>query len=161
MAFALSTQGGLRRWTFTVPVWALLAATPLLPLAFVALVVIHSADENIPLTRNELVEVNGQTLWRGAFSNPTDSEYRELAATIRFLDAANQPVGEARTEAAVLLPGRRMELEAPLPEGAVRMQMYSLQWRTGELNTGRLFGPFRPWEFGYLQWDGDVQAVGS
>ena len=29
MAFALSTQGGLRRWTFTVPVWALLAASVL------------------------------------------------------------------------------------------------------------------------------------
>ncbi len=160
MAFALDTQGGLRRWTLTVPVWALLAATPLLPLAFVALVVIHSADENIPLTRNELAEVNGQTLWRGAFSNPTDSEYRELAAIIRFLDAADQPVGEARAEAAVLAPGTRMELEAALPAGAVRMQMYSLQWRTGERNTGRLFGPFRPWEFGYLQWAGEAQAKG-
>ena len=151
MSFALHTQGGLRRWTLTVPVWTLLAATPLLPLLFIALVVVHSADENIPLNQNELVQRDGVTLWQGAFNNPTDSEYRELAATIRFLNAENRPVGEVRGAAAVLRPGEQLRLEAPLPVGAVRMQMYSLQWRTGELNTGRLLGPFQPWEFGYRQ----------
>ena len=33
MAFAFDTQGGLRRWTLTVPLWALLAATPTIRLA--------------------------------------------------------------------------------------------------------------------------------
>lgn len=72
--------------------------------------------------------------------NPSDSEFRELAVTIRFLDASNQPVGEARGQIAQLQPGDSLPLKAALPKTAVRMQMYSLQWRAGRRNFGRLLG---------------------
>jgi len=40
-------------------------------------------------------------------------------------------------------------MQAPLPPGAVRLRIYSVQWRMGK--TAALMGPFRmPWEFGYL-----------
>lgn len=156
MAINLHTAGGFRRWTVEIPVWSILAALMMLPP--LALVVFMNssaeAEESIPLSRNEVVvDAAGDRTWYGTMLNPSDSEYRELAVTIRFLDASNQPVGEARGQIEQLRPGDSLPLKAALPKTAVRMQMYSLQWRTGRRNFGYLLGPYRPWEFGYLQYD--------
>lgn len=50
-----------------------------------------------------------------------------------------------------------------IPVPAVRMQMYSLHWRAGrKFDIGRLFGPYQPWEFGYLQYRaGKLGGAGS
>jgi hypothetical protein len=45
-----------------------------------------------------------------------------------------------------------LDLQAPLPPDAVRIRIYSVQWRMDGM--GVLMGPFRePWEFGYLMID--------
>ena len=80
-----------------------------------------------------------------------DSLYREVAVTIRFLDRDGQPVGETSGRADRLEPGEELKLQAPLPSQAESMQVYALQWRTGDV--GRLLGPWAPWPFGYLQYD--------
>ena len=155
MAINTNTRGGFRHWTVEVPVWSILAALMLLPLlALPVWVATADAEESIPLSRNEVVvDSAGNRTWYGTMLNPTDSIYRELAVTIRFLDANDHAVGEARGQIAQLQPGESLPLQAALPATAVRMQMYSLQWRTGRRNVGRLLGPYRPWEFGYLQYD--------
>jgi hypothetical protein len=61
-------------------------------------------------------------------------------------------VAKAEAEAAELTFGMRLDLQAPLPPGAVRLRIYSVQWRMDRTNA--LMGPFRkPWEFGYLMAD--------
>ncbi len=46
----------------------------------------------------------------------------------------------------------RLHLQALLPPDAVRLRIYSVQWRMDR--TAALMGPFRePWEFGYLMVD--------
>ena len=62
-----------------------------------------------------------------------------------------QPVGKTSGRADRLEPGEELNLQAPLPSQAESMQVYSLQWRTGDV--GRLLGPWAPWPFGYLQYD--------
>lgn len=154
MAIDLSTRGSFRHWTVEIPVWSVLAALLLLPLLVLPLwVATADAEESIPLSRNEVMaDGAGNRTWHGAMLNPSDSLYRELAVTIRFLDANNRPVGETRGQIEQLQPGESLPLQAALPETAVRMQVYSLQWRTGRRNAGRLLGPYVPWEFGYLQY---------
>ena len=93
----------------------------------------------------------GNRTWYGAFQNASGSEDREVAVTIRFLDNNNGPVGEVRGQVERLAPGESLPLQGPLPKTAARMQVYSVQRRTGPDNLGRLLGPYRPWEFGVLQ----------
>ncbi len=157
MAPTLHSRGGFLHWTLEIPAWTILIALLLAPvLAFgVGKLAIglanNDAEEDFPLIRNEvLTDGVGNRIWHGAFLNPTDDDYREVAATIRFLDAGNQTVGEVRGQIDRLGTGQSLPLQGPLPKSAVRMQMYSLQRRTGPLNHGKLFGPYRAWEFGYL-----------
>ncbi len=154
MAINLHTHGGFGSWTLEFKVWHLLAALILLPLLVMAVLAATYFDEGLVISRNEIViNAQDQRQWHGTLLNPSDSAYREIAVTIRFLDAQDQPVGEARGEIEQLLPGESLPLEGTLPETAERMQVYSLQWRTGRRNVGRLFGPYQPWEFRYLQFD--------
>lgn len=143
-----------RRWIRLV--WAVVASAVVLPLvAMWVFLVSQTNDENVAVARNEVVQdASGGRLWRGGMLNRADTEYREVAVTIRFLAEDGSTVGETSARADVLGAGQMLPLEAPLPASAVRMQMYSLQWRTGRnFNVGGLFGPYKPWEFGYLQYD--------
>jgi len=46
-----------------------------------------SDDENVVLSRNDVVtDTSGTRTWHGTMMNRTDSPYREVAVTIRFLD---------------------------------------------------------------------------
>jgi len=109
-------------------------------------------DGNIALTRNDAVlESSGARIWHGTMTNTTDSQYREIDVTIRFLDSADQPVGEVSGRADRLEPGEQLDLQAPLLREADRMQIYSLQWRTGRKNKYVPLGPWAPWPFGYVQ----------
>jgi hypothetical protein len=77
---------------------------------------------------------------------------RDVAVTVDFLDSQDRTVGKAKTEAAELPFRTRLNLQAPLPPDAVRLRIYSVQWRMD--GTAALMGPFRePWEFGYLMTD--------
>ena len=156
----LNTRGGFLQWTLEIPAWTILVVLLLVPPA--ALLVgrlaiglsTNDAEHDFPLTRNEVVtDGAGHRIWYGAFLNPTDNEYREVAATIRFLDTDNRPVGEVRGQVDRLGTGESLPLQGPLPDTAVRMQVYSLQRRTGPHNLGRLLGPYLPWEFGYVLMD--------
>jgi hypothetical protein len=62
-------------------------------------------------------------------------------------------VSHSAQPCATELPFRsRLDLQAPLPRDAVRLRIYSVQWRMD--GTAALMGPFRePWEFGYLMVD--------
>jgi hypothetical protein len=61
-------------------------------------------------------------------------------------------VAKVEAEADELQEGARLELQASLPPEAVRLRIYSVQWRMDR--TAALMGPFRkPWEFGYLMVD--------
>jgi hypothetical protein len=63
-------------------------------------------------------------------------------------------VGKAEAAAAALPFGTRLELRQPLPPAAVRLRIYSVQWRMDGTGTAALMGPFRePWAFGYLMAD--------
>jgi hypothetical protein len=62
-------------------------------------------------------------------------------------------VAKAAAEAVELPFGGRLDVQAPLPPDAVRLRIYSVQWRM-DRGTAALMGPFRePWEFGYLMAD--------
>jgi hypothetical protein len=88
---------------------------------------------------------------------------RDVAVTVDFLDNQNRTVGKVDAEAAELLFGARLNLQAPLPPDAVRLRIYSVQWRMDRtaaykwlrgISGAALMGPFRePWEFGYLMVD--------
>lgn len=111
-------------------------------------------DGNIALVRNDVVHQNSDIrIWQGTMVNTTDSQYREIDVTIRFLDSQNQPVGEVTGRADQLEPGETLDLRAALPSNAARMQVYSLAWRTGRLDksVGEPLGPWAPWSFGYVQ----------
>ncbi len=154
MAIKLHTGGGFGSWTLEFKVWHILTALILLPMLVMFVLVATYFDEALVISRNEIVsDAQGLRDWHGTLLNPSDSAYREIAVTIRFLDAQDQPVGETRGQIEQLLPGESLSLEGALPETAVRMQVYSLQWRTGRRNVGRLFGPYKPWEFAYVQYD--------
>jgi hypothetical protein len=78
---------------------------------------------------------------------------RDVAVTVDLLDGGGRTVGKAEAEAAELPFGARLDLQAPLPSDAVRLRIYSVQWRM-DGGPAALMGPFRvPWEFGYLMVD--------
>jgi hypothetical protein len=58
-------------------------------------------------------------------------------------------VGKAEAEAAELPEGTRLDLQTLLPPEAVRLRIYSVQWRMDR--TAALVR--EPWEFGYLMVD--------
>ena len=133
-----------------------MAVTSLFVIGILVLWVLGATDDdgNIALTQNDvLVEATGKRTWQGRMSNTTDSQYRDIAVTIRFLDQNDQPVGEISGSVQKLEPGESMPLQADLPVEAARMQVYSLSWRTGrnDKSVGEPLGPWAPWEFGYVQ----------
>ncbi len=115
--------------------------------------VVHQADEILALVRNEVVtDAAGERTWAGSFVNTNERTLRDVAVTVDFLDPQDHTVAKVEAEAAELPFGTRLDLQAPLPSDAVRLRIYSVQWRMD--GTAALMGPFRrPWEFGYLMVD--------
>jgi hypothetical protein len=147
---------GWSSWTIEIKVWKILAALVILPILVLWFMVVHQNDEILALIRNEVVtDAAGQRTWAGSFVN-TNRTLRDVAVTVDFLDNADRTVGKAEGEAAELTFGGRLDLQALLPPDAVRLRIYSVQWRMGR--TAALMGPFRePWEFGYLMVDPDFK----
>ncbi len=154
MARNSTTTGWLNR-EVVIPVKWILTAFIVLPVFLLYLRIASNPDDNVALTRNEIVEnAAGGRTWFGRFNGSNEDPYREVAATIRFLDSNGQPVGEVSAQDDLLEAGEGLDLQASLPPGAVMMQMYALQWRAGregERVIGELLGPYFPWQFGYLQ----------
>ena len=140
-------------WTIEIKVWKLLVALVILPILVLWFKVVHQNDEILALSRNEVVtDATGQRSWAGSFVNTHERTLRDVAVTVDFLDSGNRTVGKAEGEAAELVFGGRLTLQAPLPADAVRLRIYSVQWRLDQ--TAALMGPFRkPWEFGYVMVD--------
>ena len=136
-----------------VKVWKILAALVILPILVLWFMVVHQNDEILALVRNDVVtEVGGERTWAGSFVNTNDRTLRDVAVTVDFLDSQDRTVGKAEADAAELPFNTRLDLQAPLPPDAVKLRIYSVQWRMGK--TAALMGPFRePWEFGYLMID--------
>lgn len=131
-------------------IWAGAVALLLLPFAFLFVLAATDPEENIPLSRNEVAAgAKGERIWRGTFWNHSDSLYTDLDAVILFLDRDGKPLGQARGAARRLDPGEYFNLEAPLPREAVRIQMYQLRWTS--YGNSVVLGPYRPWDFGYVQ----------
>ena len=152
MARNVKTSNGWRERQWVIPAWTVVAALIVLPLLALFVMAATDDDENVVLSRNDVVtDALGTRTWHGTMMNRTDSQYREVAVTIRFLDQNGQPVGETSGRADRLEPGDKLDLQVPLPAQAESIQVYSLQWRTGKV--GRLLGPWAPWQFGYLQYD--------
>ena len=155
---------GWLNYRLAIRVKWILVAVIMVPLFFMYLLIASSPDDNVALTRNEVVEdgAGGQT-WFGRFDGSSEHPYFEVAATIRFLDKNGQPVGETSASDDLFEPGESLALQAPLPAGAESIQVYSLQWRMrnkdrliGRMQSrdylfGELLGPWGPWAFGYLQ----------
>jgi hypothetical protein len=140
-------------WTIEVKVWQLLAVLVTLPILVLWFKVVHQNDEILALSRSEvLTDASGRRTWEGTFVNTHDRPLRDVAVTVDFLDSQDRTVGKAEAEAAELTFSAHLDLQAPLPPEAVRLRIYSVQWRMGD--TAALMGPFRePWEFGYLMVD--------
>jgi hypothetical protein len=140
-------------WTIEIKVWKLLAALVILPILMLWYRVVHQNDEILALVRNEVVQdAAGQRTWVGSFVNTNERTLRDVAVTVDFLDEQDGTVGKAEAATEELSFGMRLELQASLPPDAVRLRIYSVQWRMGR--TAALMGPFRvPWEFGYLMAD--------
>jgi len=140
-------------WTVEIKAWKILAALVILPILVLWFRIVHQNDEILALIRNDVVmDAAHQRTWAGSFINTNDRTLRDVAVTVDFLDGQNRTVGKAEAEAAELPFGGRLDLRAPLPPDAVRLRIYSVQWRMGR--TAALMGPFRePWEFGYLMVD--------
>jgi hypothetical protein len=157
------------RWqtrTVEIKVWKILTAMIILPILVMWFQVVHQDDEILALSRNDVVtDAAGLRSWAGAFVNTNSRILRDVGVTVDFLDSHNIAVGRAKAEAAELRFGMRLELQAPLPADAVRLRIYSVQWRMDttaadrwlrRISTAALMGPFRqPWEFGYLMVDPD------
>ena len=151
-------------WTVEIKVWKILAALIILPILVFWFMVVHQNDEILALVRNEVVtDAAGQRTWAGSFVNTNDRTLRDVAVTVDFLDSGDRTVGKAEAAAAELTYGRRLDLQGPLPSDAVRLRIYSVQWRMdrtaadkwlGRASAAALMGPFRePYEFGYLMGD--------
>ena len=140
-------------WTLEIKVWKILAALVILPIMVLWFMVVHQNDEILALIRNEVVtDAAGQRTWAGSFVNTNDKTLRDVAVTVDFIDSQNRTVGKAEAETDELPFRSRLNLQAPLPSSAVRLRIYSVQWRMN--GTAALMGPFRePWEFGYLMVD--------
>ena len=141
---------GFTGWTLKIKVWWILAALVILPILTMWFMVVHQLDEILALSRNDVVtDAAGQRTWVGTFINTDDRTMLDVAVTVDLLDSENRTVAKAEAEADELPADGRLELRAPLPPDAVRLRVYSVQWRMG--GTNALMGPFRvPWEFGYL-----------
>ena len=96
----------------------------------------------LTLTSSEVTDGLAGRLWRGVLSNMGSETCRGLAAEIRFLDRAGRVSGRLDARAANLPPGGGLQLEALLPSGAARLQIYALRWRTGTASIE--LGPFSP-----------------
>lgn len=151
-------------WTVEIKVWKILAALVILPILVLWFRVVHQDDEILALARNEVVtDAAGERTWAGSFVNTNDRTLRDVAVTVDFLDSRDRTVGKAEAEAGELPFSKRLDLQAPLPRDAVRLRIYSVQWRVdrtaadrwlGRISASALMGPFRePWEFGYLMVD--------
>ena len=140
-------------WTLEIKVWKILAALVILPILVMWFRVVHQNDEILALIRNEVVtDPAGQRTWEGTFVNTNERTLRDVAVTVDFLDSQDRTVGKAKAEAAELPSSTRLDLQAALPPEAIRLRIYSVQWRMN--GTAALMGPFRrPWEFGYLMVD--------
>jgi len=140
-------------WTIEIKVWKILAALVILPVLVLWFSIVHQKDEILALSRNEVVtDAAGERHWAGTFVNTNEKPLRDVGVTVDFLDGANRTVGRAKAESAELTSGSVLELQALLPDDAVRLRIYSVQWRMN--GTSALMGPFRePWEFGYLMVD--------
>ena len=152
----MTTGQGKRwsNWTIEIKVWKILAALVVLPILVMWWRVVHQNDEILALVRNEVVmDAAGQRTWTGSFVNTNERTLRDVAVTVDLLDSENRTVAKAEAEAAELTTGKRLNLQAPLPADAVRLRIYSVQWRMDQ-GPAALMGPFRiPWEFGYLMAD--------
>jgi hypothetical protein len=139
--------------TLEIKVWKILAALVILPILVMWFKVVHQDDEILALVRNQVAtDAMGQRSWAGSFVNTNEEALRDVAVTVDFLDDQNRAVGRAKAEVAELPFGARLDLRQPLPAEAVRLRIYSVQWRMGR--AARMMGPFRePWEFGYLMAD--------
>jgi hypothetical protein len=144
-------------WTVEIKVWKVLAALAILPIGVLWYSGVHQNDEVLALVRNDVVtEAAGQRTWAGSFVNTNERTLRDVAVTVDLLDSADRTVGKAEAEAPELTYGKRLDLQAPLPPDAVRLRIYSVQWRMDRTNA--LMGPFRePWDFGYLMIDSDTK----
>jgi len=151
-------------WTIEIKVWKILAALIVLPILVLWFRVVHQDDEILALVRNEVVtDPAGQRSWAGSFVNTNSRTLRDVAVTVDLLDSGDRTVGKAEAQANELTFGARLELQSPLPPDAVRLRIYSVQWRMdrtaadrwlGRASGSALMGPFRePWEFGYLMVD--------
>lgn len=140
-------------WTIEIKVWKILVALVILPILVLWFRIVHQNDEILALIRNEvLTDAADQRTWAGSFVNTNDRTLRDVAVTVDFLDSQNRTMGKVEAKAAELPFSRRLDLQAPLPREAVRLRIYSVQWRMD--GTAALMGPFRePWEFGYLMVD--------
>jgi hypothetical protein len=164
MTTGQSTPKRFSTWTIEIKVWKILAALVILPVLVMWYRVVHQDDEILALARNEVVtDAAGQRTWAGSFVNTNGRTLRDVAVTVDLLDSQNRTVAKAEAEAAELTFGMRLDLQATLPADAVRMRIYSVQWRMdrtaadrwlGRASGAALMGPFRePWEFGYLMVD--------
>lgn len=156
-----------KRWmsrTIEIKVWKILAALVIAPILVFWFRVVHQNDEILALARNEVVtDAAGERSWAGSFVNTNARTLRDVAVTVDLLDNENRALGRAEAETAELRFGERLDLRAPLPPDAVRLRIYSVQWRMdrtavdrwlGRASGAALMGPFRePWEFGYLMVD--------
>jgi hypothetical protein len=140
-------------WTIEIKVWKIFAALVILPILVLWYMVVHQNDEILALVRNAVVmDDAGERSWAGSFVNTNERTLRDVAVTVDFLDSQDRTVAKAEAATAELPFGARLNLQAPLPTDAVRLRIYSVQWRMGR--TAALMGPFRvPWEFGYLMAD--------
>lgn len=159
MPFALNPTGRWRDVTLQVRLWKLVAALLLLMILVMWFKVVHQADEILALVRNDVVTAASERTWHGSFVNTNSRTLRDLAVTVELLDAGNRTVSTVKSESRELPFGSRLVLQAPLPAEAVRMRIYSVQWRMDRSGVDRwlrrasgaeLMGPFPPWEFGYL-----------
>lgn len=153
-----------RSWndrTLEIKVWKLIVVLIALPILVMWYLVVHQDDEILALVRNEVATDNaGQRMWAGSFVNTNGRTLRDVGVTVDFLDAQDQPVSRTDARADELRSGARLDLGALLPSSAVRLRIYSVQWRMDRNATdtwlrgipdAALIGPFRePWEFGYV-----------
>lgn len=142
--------GGLRNNAVRATILGLI----LVPMAVLWAILATDDGSNIALVRNDVTQnSSGIRTWQGEMGNTTDSQYREIAVEIRFLDGNDQQVGEVSGGADVLEPGKSFKLQAPLPAQAQAVQVYSLTWVTGrnDKKTDPPLGPWAPWPFGHVQ----------
>lgn len=129
-----------------------IAGIIVLPLLILFIVAATDDGENIVLTRNEVIESpSGALRWHATMTNRTDSVYRDIDVRFHFLDRDERPLGQASGSAARLEPGEQFAINAPLPDGAERIQVYSLEWKTADV--ARRLGPYAPWPLGYIQYE--------